>query len=1197
MLDKTHITVDGNEAVAIIAHQTNDVLAIYPITPASPMGEWADAYTARGQKNLWETIPAVVEMQSEAGAAGTLHGAIQGGAVCATFTSSQGLLLMIPNLYKIAGELTPAVIHVAARSIATHALSIFCDHSDVMACRATGAGMWFSNSVQEAHDGALISQMLSFKSRIPFLHVFDGFRTSHEVSKIESIAPDELNKLFPWQEATEHRSRAMTPDSPVIRGTSQNPDLFFQSRERINPIYEDFEDIANECLKQFGDTTGRCYTPYEYFGSESAEKVIILMGSGVETAKETIASLNSEGLSVGVVSIRLFRPFLPTAFSTCLPETARHIAVLDRTKEPGATAEPLFQDVLTALHKTNRSDITLSHGRFGLSSKEFTPGMIKGLFDAMDEKPLNGFTLGITDDLSNSSIPYSDKYRNGLKMAQHQAVFYGLGADGTVSANKNSIKILGEQGSGYVQGYFEYDSKKSGAVTISHLRFSDCPIQSSYLIESDSADFIACHQFNLLDKYSILDKANKGATFLINAPFSSDKVWQNIPSHLQKIIIQKELKVFTIDAYRLAKELGLNKRINTIMQSCFFAISNFLPKETAIELMQDYASKTYKKAGKAVIKANHHAIRMAVEHLTEIAPATTSTVEAIKLKDIEFKTASDNRLLDQEFLNEVILPAMKGEGNRIPVSQLPLDGTYPTGTAKLEKRNISPTNPEWETDLCTQCGKCVFVCPHSVIRSKLIADDYTKNAPKTFKQVPTKSKAYGSGWHISYQVSPEDCTGCELCVEVCPIRDKTQPDRKALNMVEKSPILENEKVNWQHFVQLPETEHHQVKLSTIPGSSLCDPLFEFSGACSGCGETPYINLVTRLFGDRMLIGNATGCSSIYGGNLPTTPYSQNKEGRGPAWNNSLFEDNAEFTLGLRYAADQLRLQAEHLLKMLSSKLPETLATQLLSNSQNTEEDIYEQRTLVKQLVSALNKIKTKPAKELTNLADYLVHKSVWGIGGDGWAYDIGFGGLDHVLASGKNVNLLVLDTEVYSNTGGQMSKATPLGAIAKFAAGGRPRPKKDLAAHAMAYEDVYVAQIAFGAKDTQTLKAIIEAEKYPGTSLIIAYSPCIAHGIDLKNNLRQQALAVNSGHWPLLRYNPEKLKPGTNPLKLDYKKPIVPYSDYMETEARFSVLKRTQPVAAAQLGKQAQALALHRYYHLKALASLSTDNSNQREET
>ncbi|TCS42067.1 pyruvate:ferredoxin (flavodoxin) oxidoreductase [Reinekea marinisedimentorum] len=1179
------ITVDGNEAVARIAHQTSDILAIYPITPASPMGEIADLYSSLQQKNLWGVIPSIVEMQSEAGAAGVLHGALQGGAISSTFTSSQGLLLMIPNLYKIAGELTPCVIHVATRSVATHALSIFCDHSDVMAARATGWGIWFSNSVQQAQDGALLCQMFSLKSRIPFIHAFDGFRTSHEISKIDGITREQAAELFPWAEAAAHRARAMQPEQPEVRGTSQNPDVFFQSRERINPIYQNSPAIFTECLAQFERVTGRSYQPFEYFGAADAQRVVIAMGSSIGAIRETVQQLNNAGEKVGMIAVHLYLPFLSEPFIEALPDTTRSIAVLDRTKEPGAQAEPLMLDISLALVKAGKANIEISHGRYGLSSKELTPAMVTALFREMSHSVLNGFTLGINDDLTNLSVDYDSAIHCQRPPGTHQSVFYGLGADGTVSANKNTIKIIGELTDQFVQGYFEYDSKKSGAVTVSHLRFSPEPIHSSYLIEPDSADFVSCHQFNLLDKYDVLNKAKHGATLLINAPFEAENVWLSLPYRTRNQIASKGCRLYAIDAYKLARELGLGRRINTIMQACYFRLSGVLPEQTALDKMKEYTTKTYQRAGTEILKANHDAIDRALERLHQI-PVNCEEAEPEQRPDLQ----TGNTIIDQ-----VVLRAMRGQGNLIPVSQLPLDGSYPTGTARFEKRNLTDRIPVWEPDLCTQCGKCVYVCPHAVIRSKLIAEDSASNAPASFKQQPAKSKAYGAGWLMSYQVSPEDCTGCELCVDACPITDKQNPDRKAINMADKQPLLAQEIDNWEYFLQIPAVEAHQVKTSTISGSSLVDPLFEFSGACSGCGETPYISLITRLFGNRMLIANATGCSSIYGGNLPTTPYTKNTRGEGPAWNNSLFEDNAEFALGLRLSADQNNIRARSLLSELAAQLPDQLVDSLLNNPQQTDQQLEQQRLSIIELKQLLSTIEQPEATDLGSVAQYLQKKSIWGIGGDGWAYDIGFGGLDHVLASGKNVNLLVLDTEVYSNTGGQMSKATPTGAIAKFAAGGRSRLKKDLFAHAMAYEDVYVAQVAFGAKDTQTLNAIIEAENYPGTSLIIAYSPCIAHGIDLKNNLHQQQLAVSSGHWPLLRYNPAATANGSNPLKVDYKKPIISIRDYMETEARFSLLKRTHPEAAEQLATLAQEYAWHRFNHYSALANLPAENNSSEE--
>jgi len=1164
---RKQITIDANEAVAYIAHHLNEVIAIYPITPASPMGEWADSWSMAGSENIWGTIPEVIELQSEGGAAGTVHGALQSGALTTTFTASQGLLLMMPNLYKIAGELTSAVIHVAARSVAGHALSIFGDHSDVMPMRATGMGLLASNSVQEAMDMALIAHSATLEARIPFIHFFDGFRTSHEIQKIEQISVEDMRSMINDKFVIEHRNRALKPDSPVLRGTAQNPDVFFQSKESVNKYYRDCPSVVQSAMDRFAGLTGRSYKLFDYYGAEDAERVIILMGSGAETVHETVDRLNVKNEKTGVVKVRLYRPFDTAAFLNSLPETTKAIAVLDRTKEPGSTGEPLYTDVLSALHE-NRSESIRSFksepgvigGRYGLSSKEFTPSMVKSVFDELEkEKPKNHFTIGIHDDVTHTSLSFNGSMEKE-KSELFEALFFGLGADGTVSANKNSIKIIGEKTDNFAQGYFVYDSKKSGAKTISHLRFGPDPIHSAYLIEE--ADFIACHQFNFLERIDILKYARDGSTFLLNAPFPPDQVWDHLPEKVQNQILEKNIRFYSIDAYKIADKSGMGKRINTVMQACFFAITDVIETEKAIKAVKDAIRKTYGKRGETVLENNFSAVDNALENLSEIEVPDKASSK------IEMRPTVPDEA--PEFVQKVIAEIIAGNGDSLPVSAFPVDGTFPTGTTQWEKRNITQEIPVLDPDVCIQCSKCAMVCPHGVIRIKAFDEGHLEAAPSDFKYMDAKGREWPDNTKISIQVSPEDCTGCELCVEVCPAKNKEETGLKALNMHSLDPLLEQEIENWDFFLGLPEYDRSELKQNTVKGSQYLEPLFEFSGACSGCGETPYIKLVTQLFGDRMLVANATGCSSIYGGNLPTTPWAKNSAGLGPAWSNSLFEDNAEFGLGFRLTIDKQTQQAQNLLKNINSDLPEKLVTELLEADQSTEEGIFEQRERVAELKELLKDNNSGNMQMLYSLADYLVRKSVWIIGGDGWAYDIGYGGLDHVLASGRDVNILVLDTEVYSNTGGQRSKATPLGAVAKFAAGGKETAKKDLGMLAVSSGKAYVARIAMGANDTQTVRAIMEAEKFPGPSLIIAYSHCIAHGYDMKHGLNQQKLAVDSAYWPLFRFNPQLKGENENPFSLDSKKPKIPLTDYAYNEMRYLMLLKSNPKVAKRLMNQAQ---------------------------
>jgi pyruvate-ferredoxin/flavodoxin oxidoreductase len=1178
------VTLDGNEAAAYVAHMTNEVIAIYPITPASPMGEWSDEWSSLGVKNLWGTVPDVIELQSEAGAAGAIHGALQGGSLATTFTASQGLLLMIPNMYKIAGELTPTVLHVSARSLAAQALSIFGDHSDVMACRASGYALLCSASVQEVMDFALISQAATLESRVPFLHFFDGFRTSHEVAKIERLSADQIRAMIDEDLVRAHRDRALNPDRPVIRGTSQNPDVYFQGRETVNRFYDAVPGIVQQAMDRFGALTGRHYRLLEYVGAPDAQRVILLMGSGIGAAEEAVNQLSSQGEKVGLIKVRLYRPFDPAPLLAALPPSATRIAVLDRTKEPGAGGEPLYKDVVTALAQA-AADGDLATmprvigGRYGLSSKEFTPAMVKGIFDELArDRSRRQFTVGIVDDLTHLSIDWDPAFKP-QPQGVTACVFYGLGSDGTVSANKNSIKIISEETPNYGQGYFEYDSKKAGAVTVSHLRFGPRPINSTYLIGEGEASFVACHQPNFLTRYEMLDKASPGGVFLLNSPTPPDRVWDDLPRRMQQQIIDQGLGFYCVDAYAIAEQTGMGRRINTIMQTCFFAISGILPREQAVTQIKEAVRKTYGKKGQRLLERNYAAIdaTLAGLHRVQVPGQVTSTFD----RPPGVPAAAPN------FVRTVTATLIAGKGDSLPVSLMPADGTWPTGTTRFEKRNIALKLPKWEDDLCTHCGKCPLVCPHAAIRAKVYPAALTDSAPTAFQHVRIKGKDFPADHHISYQVAPDDCTGCGLCVEVCPIRDRKDPKRKALNMVEAAERHAIEQANWDFFLTLPEYDRRRLDGTKIKHAMMLQPLFEFSGACVGCGETPYIKLASQLFGDRMLIANATGCSSIYGGNLPTTPYTTNPQGRGPSWNNSLFEDNAEFGLGLRLAVDKQAAQARELVQALSERIGSELAEGLLNADQSGEAGIFDQRGRVAALKSRLTGIDLPQARTLEGVCDQLVKRSVWIIGGDGWAYDIGYGGVDHVLASGRNVNLLVLDTEVYSNTGGQTSKATPLGAVAKFSAGGKPTFKKDLAMMAMAYQSVYVASVAFGAKDVQTMRAFLEAESYDGPSVIICYCPCIAHGVDLSNNLRQQDLAVNSGHWALFRYDPRRTARGENPLHIDSKAPSIPYRDFINTETRFSLLTRTRPDAAERFLRQAQKHVATRFQLYEQMAHLA----------
>jgi pyruvate-ferredoxin/flavodoxin oxidoreductase len=1152
--------LDANEAVARVAYGLNEVIAIYPITPASPMGEWADAWSAAGVKNLWGTVPSVIEMQSEGGAAGAIHGALQTGSLSTTFTSSQGLLLMIPNMYKIAGELTPTVFHIAARSLAAQALSIFGDHSDVMAARATGWAMLCSASVQEAQDLALIAHAATLESRIPFLHFFDGFRTSHEIAKIVTLPNEVLLEMIDEQRVIEHRARALSPDHPVIRGTAQNPDVYFQARETVNPLYAVCPQLVQRTMDRFAELTGRRYGLFEYHGATDAERVIVLMGSGCEAVHETVDFLNTQNEKVGVLKVRLYRPFDARTLVKMLPANVRRIGVLDRTKEPGAGGEPLYLDCVNALHEQGRCDVQVVGGRYGLSSKEFTPAMIKAVFDNLAfRSPKNHFTVGIDDDLSHTSLGVDSDFSvqpDDVVCAQ----FFGLGSDGTVGANKESIKIIGENTDYFAQGYFVYDSKKSGAMTISHLRFGPRPIKSTYLITK--ANFVACHQAFLLETCDVLGDLGSGGTFLLNSPLALDRVWGRLPENAQRRLIEKRAKFFVIDGNKVARDAGMGGRINTVMQTCFFAISGVLPARQAIEAIKNSIRKTYGKKGDEVVEMNLRAVDQTLAHLYEVK-IPDAVVPVKSNGNGELKRAPN-------FVRNVLGEIIAGRGDRVPVSALPNDGTYPTGTTQFEKRNLAIEVPVWDSAVCIQCGKCVLVCPHAVIRSKAYDAAVLHGAPSSFKS----AEARLPGWkNLKYtlQVAVEDCTGCGICVDVCPARNKSEARLKAINMYPQLPLREAERANWNFFLSIPEMDRRQISTDHVRKMQVQQPLFEFSGACAGCGETPYIKLLTQLFGDRLIIANATGCSSIYGGNLPTTPYTKDANGRGPAWANSLFEDNAEFGLGFRVSLDKQQEFAGELLQQLSPQIGRGLVTEILNARQRDEADIVDQRERVAELKRRLSSLGDPIAKRLLALADTLVRKSVWIVGGDGWGYDIGYGGLDHVLASGRNVKVLLLDTEVYSNTGGQCSKSTPRAAVAKFASGGKRAPKKDLGLMAMTYGTIYVASVAMGARDEHTLKAFLEAEAYDGPALIIAYSHCIAHGINMTTAMQNQKVAVNTGQWLLYRYNPERRLLGENPLQLDSASPRVKLADYFKLEQRFKILEKAEPRAANDLLAQAQA--------------------------
>lgn len=1177
--NKLVATIDGNEAAAYVAYRVNEVCAIYPITPSSNMAELADEWAAKGIKNIWGNTPDVIEMQSEGGAAGTVHGALQTGALTTTFTASQGLMLMLPNMYKIAGELTPAVFHVAARSLAAQGLSIFGDHQDVMAARTTGFAMLSSASVQEAHDFALISQVASLKSRIPVLHFFDGFRTSHEVNKLELLSDEQIKEMVPDELVIAHRKRGLNPDNPFIRGTAQNPDVYFQGRETVNTFYNAMPGIMAGVMADFEKLTGRKYQLFEYVGAPDAEEVTVIMGSGGETVEETVNALNAAGRKVGVIVVRLYRPFSIEHFVDVMPSTVKTIAVLDRTKEIGAAGEPMYQDVMATLVEALQQGKIKSlprivGGRYGLSSKEWTPAMVKAVYDELlKPQPKNGFTVGINDDVTFTSLEYDPEYKLD-ESEWRQGLFFGLGADGTVGANKNTIKIIGENTDLFAQGYFVYDSKKSGARTVSHLRFGPKPIRAPYLISK--ADFVACHQFNFVEKVEMLEFASNGATFLLNSPYDKTEVWSKLPGQVQKLLIEKNIKLYVIDATTVARETGMSGRINTIMQTCYFALSGVLPKDDAIKQIKKAIEKTYFKKGPKVIEQNFKAVDATLEHLYEVDyPKTVSS------KEVDLLTVSDKA---PEFVKDVTAMMMAGHGDNIPVSKMTVDGTYPSGTTQWEKRNISDLVPIWEPDMCIQCGNCAYVCPHSVIRAKFYHESYLKNAPDDFKSAQINARGFPETKY-TLSVYLEDCTGCNLCVEACPVTDTANNKKKAINLGEKEPILKSEQKNIEFFENIPWNDRSKIDFSTVHGAQFLEPLFEFSGACAGCGETPYLKLLSQLFGDRLLIANATGCSSIYGGNLPTTPWAVNKEGRGPAWSNSLFEDNAEFGLGMRITADKQLDVAVNLLNQLKDELGEDYVKAIVEAKQEVESDLVEQRNRVEDLKAKLQGMNTPAAAHLLSVADQLVRRSVWLIGGDGWAYDIGYGGLDHALASGRNVNVLVLDTEVYSNTGGQSSKSTPTAATAKFAAGGKTVGKKDLAMQAISYGNVYVARVAFGSNPQQALLAMREAEAYDGPSLILAYSHCIAHGFDLKDGLSQQQKAVQSGHWPLLRYNPILRKKNQNPFVLDSTRPSIPLKDYTYNELRYKVLTMTNPTEAEHLMKLAQEMVNLKWKNYEELAT------------
>ncbi|MCX6290330.1 MAG: pyruvate:ferredoxin (flavodoxin) oxidoreductase [Bacteroidetes bacterium] len=1172
---KTSI-MDGNEAAAYIAYKTNEVCAIYPITPSSAMGEYCDEWSAAGKKNIFGNVPRVIEMQSEGGAAGAIHGSLQGGALSSTFTCSQGLLLMIPNMYKIAGELTPVVFQIAARTLATHALSIFGDHSDVMAVRQTGWAMLFGQNAQEAMDMALIAQAATLKSRIPFLNVFDGFRTSHELMKVNVIPDDVILKMMDEDDILAHRRRAMSPEHPFIRGTAQNPDVFFQSREAGNKFYREVPGIITSMMKKFGELTGRNYSLYEYSGHANPDRIIIIMGSGVGAVNETSEYLNANGEKTGCLYVRMFRPLDVKEFIQSIPASVTKIAVLDRCKEPGSIGEPLYMDVVNAISEEWKGPRpVIIGGRYGLASKEFTPAMVKSIFEELNQPhPKNHFTIGIEDDVTNTSLVYDKKF-SLEKQHLFRGLFFGLGADGTVSANKNSIKIIGETTDNFVQGYFVYDSKKSGSLTVSHLRFGKKPIRSTYLVHS--ASFIACHHFNYLTKYDLLKDAEPGATFLLNSPYPTADVWSMLPKKIQEEIKAKKLKFFVVNASKVARETGMGSRINTILQTCFFAISGILEKEEAIQKIKDAIRKSYSAKGEKVVLKNFEAVDQAIAHLHEI------DCSSLPIGNIESEKAVPDRA--PIFVKDVLSKIISFEGDELPVSAFPVDGTYPVATTQWEKRNIADRIPVWDEKLCSQCGKCFLICPHAAIRCKVYDKELLPSAPSTFKHVdPVGKEFFKDKEAYTLQVSAEDCTGCNLCVELCPVESKAEPGHRAINMKDQIPLKETEKENWEFFLSLPELDRSRMNFNTVKGTQFLQPLFEFSGACSGCGETPYLKLLSQLYGERMVIANATGCSSIFGGNLPTTPWAVNNEGCGPAWANSLFEDNAEFGLGIKLAYDKKTDVAKSILNHLRTPLGENLVNEILDADQSNEAGIKKQRDRIKELRRLLASMTSYEARQLSILAEHLVKKSHWIIGGDGWAYDIGFGGLDHVLSCGEKVNILVLDTEVYSNTGGQKSKSTPVGASAKFSVNGKSNTKKDLALQAIAHGGAYVAQVAMGANDVHTVRTIQEAESFPGASLVIAYSHCIAHGYDMGHGAEQQDNAVRSGYWPLFRYNPLKAK--GERFSLDSKEPSIPLKDFLYNETRFSSLTRTNPVHAEELFVSAQQDVLNHWERLQVLKGL-----------
>lgn len=1168
------LILDANEAVARVAVKTNEICAIYPITPSSPMGEHADALAAKGMTNVWGDVPRVIEMQSEGGAAGTLHGSLQGGAISTTFTASQGLLLMIPNMYKIAGELLPAVIHVASRTVATHALSIFGDHSDTMATRPTGFAMLFGGNVQEAMDMALISQAATFKSRIPFLNVFDGFRTSHEINKVDQIPDEVIRQMIPEDKIYEFKNNALNSENPVIRGTAQNPDVFFQAREACNPYYLNVTGIVKETFEQFEKLTGRAYRVFDYIGAPDAERLVILMGSGTGAVRETVKYLNEQGEKVGAIIVRLYRPFSIEDFMHAIPETVKGIAALDRTKEPGSIGEPLYMDTVNAFVEAGREIPKIIGGRYGLSSKEFHPGMVKAVFDELKkEEPKKHFTVGINDDITKLSLDY-DPFLT-LDKNTINCMFYGLGSDGTVSANKNAIKIIGDTTDNNVQGYFVYDSKKAGGLTVSHLRFGKEKIDSTYLITH--ADFLACHQFVFLSKYDITAKAKPGGTFLLNSPYGPDEVWDKLPKHIQDDIVEKELAFYVIDATKVAQDANLGKRVNTILQTCFFAISGVLPKDEAIQKIKDGIVKSYSHKGDEIVQMNFSAVDKSIENLHKVDYPKQVTSEMPMLDAVSNEAP--------EFVKGVLGEIIAGKGDWLPVSAFPVDGTFPTGTTKWEKRGIADKVPVWDTELCTQCNKCVAICPHAAIRAKVYDKTLLDEAPITLKNTAAKGRPFDKDNDVyTLQVSVEDCTGCNLCVEVCPAHSKENPDYRAINMHDMLEVQEVEKENWDFFIEIPDYDRKELKINTMKGAQFLEPLFEFSGACAGCGETPYVKLISQLYGESMIVANATGCSSIYGGNLPTTPYATNDAGRGPAWANSLFEDNAEFGLGLRLAATKKKEKATRLLKELEAQVGTELVDNILNNPQSDETEKENQHKYIDELKARLENIDDDRAEKLNYIADYLKRKSVWIFGGDGWAYDIGYGGLDHVFASGENVNILVMDTEVYSNTGGQMSKATPMGAAAKFAVSGKKQAKKDLSLMAIQYGDVYVAQIALGAKDAQTLKAIQEAEAYDGVSLIIAYSHCIEHGFDMGDGASHQEKAVESGYWPLFRFNP--LNEEGKRFKMDSKPASIPLEEFLYSEARYTRVVRDNPELAEVLLEGAREDVKERWRKLESVQAL-----------